>query len=376
MLPYLAASFGNPSALYEQGKRNYEALTSARERVAACLGASPNEIVFTSGGTESLNAGLRGIALAQRQAGIGAHVITTSVEHHAVLFTCNQLEEFGFEVTYLPVDSEGSVDPADVIRALRDDTVLVSVMLANNEVGAIEPLREIAARLRQKGESLGRRIPLLTDAVAAAGHLPIDIDELDVDALAISAHKFGGPKGGGVFYLRRGIPFLPQLTGGGQERQRRAGTENVPAIIGTALALELATNRLKTADAHLPMLTTRLVESLLRVPGSRLNGPREGRLPNNVNVSFAGVDGEALLLALDREGIAVSTGSACASATWEPSHVLMAMGVPAEYAAGALRLSLAGSNTEAEIGRAIATIAAAVTRLRGSSQSGASAAGG
>lgn len=376
MLPYLTAAFGNPSALYAQGKHSYEALTNARERVAACLGARPSEVVFTSGGTEGLNAGLRGIALAQRQAGIGSHIITTSVEHHAVLFTCNQLEEFGFEVTYVPVDGDGFVDPASVDAALRTDTVLVSVMLANNEVGTIQPMREIAARLRAKGESLGRRIPLLTDAVAAAGHLFLDVEDLDVDAMAISAHKFGGPKGSGILYLRRGIPFRPQITGGGQERQRRAGTENVPAIMGTALALELAAGRLKRGSEDMTVLTTRLSDALLRIPGSRLNGPSDGRLANNVNVSFAGVDGEALLRALDAEGIAVSTGSACASATWEPSHVLMAMGVPAEFASGALRLSLAETNTAAEIERAIAAVTAAVSKLRASGLAAATAAGG
>ncbi len=376
MLPYLTSEFGNPSALYTHGKRSYESLAAARERVAVRLGARPSEIIFNSGGTEALNAGLRGIALAQRQAGIGTHIVTTSVEHHAVLFTCNQLEEFGFEVTYLPVDGEGFVDPAGVGAAIRDDTILVSVMLANNEVGTIQPMRQIASVLRAKGEALGRRIPLLTDAVAAAGHLPIAVDDLDVDTLAISAHKFGGPKGGGVLYLRRGIPFLPQVTGGGQERQRRAGTENVAAIVGTAVALERATDRLEAGRAHVSALTARLTEALLRIPGSRLNGPAEGRLPNNVNISFAGVDGEALLLALDAEGIAVSTGSACASATWEPSHVLMAMGVPSDFASGALRLSLAESNSAAEVDRAIAAITGAVATLRGGAQPGATAAGG
>lgn len=376
MLPYLTSEFGNPSALYAHGKRSYEKLAAARERVAKRLGARPGEIIFNSGGTEALNAGLRGIALAQRQAGIGAHIVTTSVEHHAVLFTCNQLEEFGFEVTYLSVDGEGCVDPTSVASAVRDDTVLVSVMLANNEVGTIQPIQQIATVLRTKGEALGRRIPLFTDAVAAAGHLPIGVDDLDVDALAISAHKFGGPKGGGVLYLRRGIPFLPQVTGGGQERQRRAGTENVAAIVGTAVALDRATDRLEASRAHVSALTARLNEALLMIPGSRLNGPAEGRLPNNVNISFAGIDGEALLLALDAEGIAVSTGSACASATWEPSHVLMAMGVPSDFASGALRLSLAESNTAAEVDRAIAAITSAVATLRGEAQPGATAAGG
>ncbi len=364
MLPYFTEHYGNPSSLYGLAGRAFQAIAEARRSVADVLNAQPNEIVFTSGGTEAINAAIRGTAIAQRQAGMGNHIVTTLVEHHAVLHTCQYLEHIGFDVTYLPVDREGYVTAGSVGEAVTEQTVLVAIMLANNEVGTLMPVAEIAAELRRRSASLGRQIALFTDAVAAAGYVPLDVQTLDVDLLAVSSHKFGGPKGSGLLFIRRGTPFVSQLTGGGQERQRRAGTENVPGIVGTATALRLAEERRPAAADHTRRLRDTLRDRLLAIPDTLLNGSPDLRLANNLNVSFADVEGERLLLELDHAGIAASSGSACASSTWEPSHVLMAMGVPPAFAAGSLRLTLGYANTDDDVDYAARTIAKLVERLR------------
>jgi len=350
MLPYLRERFGNPSGTYALAREAQRALDQARRSVADVLGCRSTEVVFTSGGSESINTALRGVAFAQKKARVGDHVVTTAVEHHAVLHTCEYLEEFGLEVTYVPVDQHGLADPDEVVRAVNERTVLVSVMAANNEVGTIEPVAEIARALRERGRALGRRIPFHTDAVQAPGMLDLNVEALGVDLLSLSAHKFYGPKGAGVLYLRRGTPFLPQQSGGGQERQRRAGTEDVAGIVGTGVALRLAEEGREANSRGCRALRDRLSEGILtRIPGSQLNGHPERHLANNVNVSFRGVEGEALLARLDEVGIAASSGAACGSSTWEPSHVLIAMGLPLETAVGSLRLTLGPSNTKEEV---------------------------
>ena len=305
------------------------------------------------------------MAFAQEKARVGNHVVTTAVEHHAVLHTCEYLEKFGFEVTYVPVDRHGLVDPDEVVAAVNERTVLVSVMTANNEVGTIEPVAEIADALRERGRALGRRIPLHTDAVQAPGMLDLDVEALGVDVLSLSAHKFYGPKGAGVLYLRRGTPFLPQQSGGGQERQRRAGTEDVAGIVGTGVALRLAEEGREANSRACRVLRDRLSEGILaRIPRSQLNGHPERRLANNVNVSIRGVEGEALLDRLNGAGIAASSGAACGSSTWEPSHVLIAMGLPLEMAVGSLRLTLGPSNTEEEVDYLLGVLPDLVRSLR------------
>ncbi len=372
MLPYFGERFGNPSSLYGAARSAYGAIEEAREAVAGVLNCRLTEVVFTSGGTESVNAAIRGVALAQRQAGMGTHVVTTQAEHHAVLHTCQYLETVGFQVTYLPVDEFGAVTAEEVAAAVTDETALVSVMLANNEVGTINPIASIATALRALEPSVGQRIPFHTDAVAAAGYLSLDVGALDVDLLSLSSHKFGGPKGSGVLFIRRGTPFLPQVMGGGQERQRRAGTENVPGIVGTGVALAIAEDERSANVAHAARLRDRLIADLVAIPESRLNGPVD-RLANNVNVSFADVEGEALLMTLDAADLAASSGSACASSTWEPSHVLMAMGVHPRFAAGSLRLTVGPGTTDVEVAEASRIIAETVRRLRGEAPVGSAA---
>ncbi len=365
MLPYLGERFGNPSGTYGLAREAQRAVDKARRSVAEVLGCRPSEVIFTSGGSESVNSALKGVAFAQKKARVGNHIVTTAIEHHAVLHTCEYLEEFGFDVTYVPVDRHGLVDPDEVIEAISDRTVLVSVMTANNEVGTIEPVAEIARALRERGRALRRRIPLHTDAVQAPGLLDLDVDALGVDLLSLSAHKFYGPKGAGVLYLRRGTPFLPQQAGGGQERQRRAGTENVAGIAATGVALRLAEENRRANNSTCHSLRDRLAESIMSsIPGAHLNGHPEQRLANNVNVSFCGVEGEALLARLDEEGIAASSGAACGSSTWEPSHVLMAMGLPMEMAVGSLRLTPGSTNTEAEVDHVLRVLPRAVSSLR------------
>ncbi|HEY7294632.1 MAG TPA: cysteine desulfurase family protein, partial [Dehalococcoidia bacterium] len=350
MAPWQIARFGNPSALYGAGREAAAAIEAAREAVAAVLNCRPAEIVFTSGGSESVNAALKGIAFAQQFARLGAHLVVSAVEHHAVLHTCQYLERFGFETEYVGVDRSGRVDPDAVAAAVRDDTVLVSVMLANNETGTVQPIAQIADALRARAMTLGRQIPFHTDAVQAPRWLSVDVDALGVDALSLSAHKLGGPTGVGALYLRRGVPFLAQQTGGGQERQRRAGTEHVGGIVGLGAAMQIATAERPRNVPRAWALSERLVAGVqARTPGAIFNGDAAQRLPNIVNFAFPGADGEQLVLELDKRGVAASSGAACASVSWEPSHVLLAMGLPIEQATAAVRFSLGPETAEAEI---------------------------
>jgi cysteine desulfurase len=365
MRPYFEEQFGNPSSLHGLGAESAAAVDAAREAVAEVLNARSGEIVFTSGGSESVNTALKGVAFAQQLAGAGNRIVSTGIEHHAVLHTLDYLERFGFETVRLEVDAEGFVTPDQVAAAVDDQTVLVSVMLANNEVGTVEPIAEIAAALVERGRELGRRIPFHTDAVQGAGQLPLDVRQLGVDLLSISAHKFRGPKGAGALFLRRGTPFLAQQTGGGQERNRRAGTENVPGIVGMARALTIAETQRDDFVRHVTGLRDHLFQRCLaEIPGAVRNGPRTPRLPNNANVHFVGVDGQWLLDALDAVGIAASSGSACTTSSWEPSHVLLAMGADQDEAAGSLRVTLGMENTRAEIDFIVDQLARIVPELR------------
>ena len=369
MLPYLQEGAANPSALHAGGRRAHEGLERAREQVAAVLGAQPEEVVFTSGGTESINAALKGVAFAQRDAGGGAHLVTNEVEHHAVLHSMHYLERFGFEVEYVPVDGEGLVDPQAVAAAIRPDTALASVMYANNEVGTIEPIARVAEAVRERAGALDRRIPLHTDAVQAASSLPLEVDALGVDVLSLSGHKFGAPKGTGVLYLRRDVPFLEQISGGGQERQRRSGTENVAGAVALATALTLAQAEREGFARTTRELRDRLLAGLLAAcPDARLNGPPPGqpeqRLPHNLHLCFPGVEGEAVVRALDERGVECSAGAACTSTTWEPSHVLLAMAVPLELAIGSVRLTLSPAVTAEQVDYVVRELPAIVRRLR------------
>lgn len=363
MLPYFTQEYGNPSSLYRHAAAARQALERARETVAEILGARPNEVLFTGCGTESDNLALRGVAWALRRRAGGAptHIITSPIEHSAVLRTCEQLErEFGFRVTYLPVDATGLVDPDDVGRAIvPGEPTLVSIMYANNEVGTIEPIEEISRITRARG------VPFHTDAVQAGGSLDLDVDRLGVDLLALSGHKFYAPKGVGVLYVRQGTPLLPTQTGGGQERGLRSGTENVPYAVGLATALALAHTDRDAEAARQAALRDRLIRGILQgIPDTTLTGHPTRRLPNNASFCFAGVEGEALLLNLDLEGIAASTGSACASHDEAPSHVLTSMGVDTVLARGSLRLSL-GRGTHAEdVDRVLDVLPGIVERIR------------
>ena len=363
MLPYFGGAYGNPSSIYMLAQEARKAVDESRESLAHILGARRSEVVFTSGGTESDNAALKGVAFALRH--LGNHVITTAIEHHAVLHTCHQLEQFGFDVTYLPVDQYGLVDPDDVARAITDRTVLVSVMLANNEIGTIEPVPEIARLVKERARRLDRSIIVHTDAVQAAGYLDLDVRALGVDLMSLSAHKFSGPKGVGLLFVKRGTPFEPQQMGGGQERERRSGTENVPGIVGMAQALSLATQEREGVAAHAMRLRDIIVETIQeRVDQAYLNGHPTLRLPNNVNISFEAVEGESVLLGLDMAGICASSGSACSSASLEPSHVLLAIGRPADLAQGSLRITLGQENTEEDVEYLLSVLPGLVNRLR------------
>ncbi len=364
MLPYFSQIYGNPSSIYGLAQQSRKAVDQARQSVANVLGCRPTEVVFTSGGTESDNAAICGMGWAMRT--VGNHIITSSVEHHAVLHACEQLEQFGFEVTYLPVDSHGLVDPDDVGRAITERTVLVSIMYANNEIGTVEPVAEVGRLVKEVNRRERRSILFHTDAVQAPGDLELDVRALDVDALSLSSHKFYGPKGCGVLYLKRGTPFAPRQVGGGHERNRRAGTENVPGIVGTAAALRLAHEQRATTRAYLSKLRDRLAKGILNgIERVYLNGHPTLRLANNVNVSFEGVEGESILLALDFERICASSGSACSTGSLEPSHVLIATGMPPEIARGSLRLTLGPENTMEEVERVLAVLPTIVARLRG-----------
>ena len=365
MLPYQEERFGNPSATYALARQARSAVDDARRTVAQLLGCRTNEVIFTSGGTESINAALKGVAFAQQLARVGNHIVTSAIEHHAVLHSCQYLEKFGFEITYLPVDRDGLIDPNETARAMTEHTVLVSVMTANNEIGVIEPIAEIAQAVRERARELHRNIPFHTDAVQAANALDLNVDELGVDLLSLSSHKFSGPKGAGVLYLRRGTPFLAQQSGGGQERQRRAGTENVAAVVGTARALEIAQDGRASYAESCRRLRDRLLAGILaRLPDAQLNGHPERRLPNNVNISFPGTDARVMLRLLDEAGIAASAGSACDEETLEPSHVLLALDVPLPRAVGTLRFSVSTDTSEAEIDRLLALLPDMVEQAR------------
>ena len=365
MLPFLGEGFGNPSGAYALGKQAGRAVDEARRTVAETLGCPAREVVFTGAGTESINAGLKGVAFAQKFAGVGDHIVTSCIEHHAVLHSCQYLERFGFQITYVPVDSHGLIDPDEVARAVTDRTVLVSVMLANNEVGTVQPISEIARAVRQRARALRRPVPLHTDAVQGANALDLGVGGLAVDLLSLSAHKFCGPKGAGILYMRRGTPFLAQQSGGGQEGHRRAGTENVAGIAGTAVALRLAQEGRDEYERTCRSLAGRLTEGVLAsVPAATLNGHPERRLPNNAHFSFEGAESDTILSGLDRLGIAASAGSACTSATWEPSHVLVAMGLPLSKAVAALRLTVGPENREAELDYTLSVLPEVVATSR------------
>ncbi len=356
MLPYFTREYGNASSIYTLGRHAMQAIDRAREQVAEIIGSRPTEITFTGGGSESDNLAIKGLAYSAQKK--GNHLITSSIEHHAVLHTCQYLERFGFKTTYLPVDSYGRVDPGDVARAMTDQTILVSVMYANNEVGTIEPIAEIGQLCR------ARKIPFHVDAVQAGGALPIDVAALNADMLSLSAHKFYGPKGVGILYTRQGVRILPQMQGGSQERGKRAGTENVAGIVGAATALQLAYEDLPQVTPRLVALRDRLISGVLTIPGSQLTGHPTERLPNNASFIFDGVEGESILLSLDLLGIAASTGSACTSGSVDPSHVLLAMGYSPEQSRGTLRLTLGKDNSEADVDAVLAALPGIVEKIR------------
>jgi cysteine desulfurase len=368
MLPYLSDSWGNPSSLYAEAQEARKGLEAARRTMAGILGCKPQEIIFTSGGTESDDLALRGVAYASRRRGLpagrqGSHIVTSAIEHHAVLHTAERLEQEGFRVTYLPVDGEGFIDLAELERAVGEETTLVSIMLANNEVGTIEPIEEAARIVKEKN----RRTAFHTDAVQAVGTLDVSVDRLGVDLLSIGAHKFYGPKGVGALYVRTRTPLQPQLLGGAQEKNRRAGTENVAYVVGMAKAMELAYREFDARNAHYRALRDRLLDELpARVPRVHIVGPKDGsrRLSNSFSCCFEYIEGEAILIALDLQGVAASSGSACTSGSLEPSHVLTAMGLPQELARGSLRLTVGRGNTREEIDYLLEILPGIVSRLR------------
>lgn len=358
MLPYMSEIYGNPSSLHSEGQRAAEALADARRRIAGLLGAQENEILFTSGGSESDNQAILSAARLGERAG-KKHIISSGIEHHAVLHTLDRLKKEGFEITLLDTGEDGILQADQVARAIRPDTCLVTVMYANNEIGTIQPIKEIGAVCREKG------VLFHTDGVQAAGHIPIHVEEDHIDMLSISAHKFHGPKGIGALYARKGIPLISLIEGGAQERGKRAGTENIPAIMGMAEAFEEALEHLEEKNEKLTGLRERLIHGLSEIPHCILNGDRERRLPGNVSFCFEGIEGEAMLLLLDDKGICASSGSACTSGSLEPSHVLLAIGRPHEIAHGSLRLSLSEENTEEEVDYIISGVKEVTAYLRG-----------
>ena len=357
MLPYFSQMYGNPSSLHAFGQEAKHAIEEARYIVAQFTGAEQEEIIFTSGGTESNNAAIKGVAYARREK--GNHIITSKIEHHAVLEPCHFLEKKGFEVTYLPVDQFGLVYPADVKKAITGKTILISVMHANNEIGTIEPIAEIGKIAREKG------IYFHADAVQTLGHVPVNVNELNVDLLSASGHKLYGPKGVGILYVRKGVRILPFMHGGDQEQGRRASTHNVPGIVGFGRAVELAREEMTKEIEQLPMLRDKMIKGILdKIEYARLNGHPKERLPNNVNVSISYVEGESMLLNLDMEGIACSTGSACTSSSLEPSHVLAAIGLSHELAHGSLRFTLGRPTSEEDIDHVLTRLPVIVRKLR------------
>ena len=359
MLPHFTRDYGNPSSLYRFAQEGKTHLEQARAQVAACLNARPEEIYFTSGGTEADNWALRGVAeLMALKGKKTGHIITTAIEHHAILHTAQYLEKQGYEVTYLPVDGDGLVDPAAVEGAIRPDTILISVMAANNEIGTIQPIAEIGAIAK------AHKVLFHTDAVQAVGHIPVDVEAWNVDLLSLSGHKFGGPKGIGALYMRKLLRLPALIQGGGQEKGRRSGTENVPGAVGMAAALKEAAGRLPQESVRLSALRDKLIAGLSVLPYTRLTGHPMKRLPGTASFVFEGVEGEALLLHLDAKGICASSGSACSSASLDPSHVLLSIGLPHAIAHGSLRLSLGAENTEEDVDYILKEVPAVVAYLR------------
>ena len=357
MLPYMDSCYGNPSSLHSAGQRAKEALEEARARIAGLLGCAPAEIIFTSGGSEADNQAIRSAAALGARTG-KRHIISTAFEHHAVLHTLDKLKKEGFEIQLLDVHENGLVTTEEVAAAIRPDTCLVTVIYANNEIGTIQPIPQIGKICKEKG------VLFHTDAVQAAGHLAIDVKKENIDMLSLSAHKFHGPKGIGVLYARKGIALTNLIEGGAQERGKRAGTENIPAIMGMAAALEESCTDMEEKAKKLASLRDRLIAGLEKIPHSVLNGDRRMRLPGNVHFCFEGIEGEAMLLLLDDKGICASSGSACTSGSLDPSHVLLAIGRPHEIAHGSLRLTLSEENTEAEVDYMVQAVAETVTYLR------------
>ncbi len=358
MKPYFALKYGNPNSIHSFGQETRDAVEEARGKVAHLIGANPAEIVFTSGGTEADNYAIKGIAWANQNK--GNHIITSKIEHHAVLHSCRFLEKQGFKVTYLPVDKYGLVDPEEVKKAITDKTILVTIMHANNEIGTIEPIKEIAKIVKEAG------IYFHTDSVQTVGHIPIDVNDLGVDMLSISGHKFYGPKGVGVFYLKKGTKIVSLMDGGAQEKNRRASTENVPGLVGIGKAAELAEKRLaKGVEDRVVKLRDKLIKGIMdKIGNVRLNGHPTNRLPGNANLCFEFIEGESMLLNLDMLGVAASSGSACTSGSLEASHVLLAIGLPPEIAHGSLRLTLGKDNTEEEIDYVIGILPGIIEKLR------------
>ncbi len=357
MLPHLMGEYGNPSSIYGLGRSARMAVETAREQAAAVLGCLPGEIYFTSCGSESDNWAIKGVAEKMAEKG-KKHIITSAFEHHAVLHTCKHLEKLGWQVTYLPVGSEGIVNPADVESAIREDTALVTIMYANNEIGTVQPIPEIGAVCKAHG------VYFHTDAVQAVGHVAINVKEQNIDLLSLSGHKIHAPKGIGILYMKNGIGLPNFIDGGGQERNKRAGTENVASIVGLGKALEEANFQMGPRNSRVLAMRDKLIDGLLAIPRTRLNGSREHRLPGNVNISFEGVEGESLLLMLDLKGICASSGSACTSGSLDPSHVLLALGLPHEIAHGSLRLSINEWNTPEDIDYILQVVPEIITKLR------------
>ena len=358
MMPFFTEKFGNPSSFYGISRETKMAIDNARAQVAKAINCDPNEVYFTGGGSEADNWAIKGIATAHMKK--GNHIITSKIEHHAVLHTCEFLEKFGFEVTYLDVNEEGFVDLKQLEEAITDKTILVSIMFANNEIGTIQPIKEIGALCREK------KVLFHTDAVQAVGSVPVDVKEMNIDLLSLAGHKLYGPKGIGALYIRRGIRIDNLIHGGGQERGRRAGTENIPGVVGLGKAIELATENIEENRARLTVLRDKLIDGILeRIPYARLNGPRgDKRLPGNSNISFEFIEGESILLSLDFEGICASSGSACTSGSLDPSHVLLAIGLPHEKAHGSLRTTLGAASTEEDVEKLLNELPPIIERLR------------
>jgi cysteine desulfurase len=357
MLPFFTNNFGNPSSLYSLGRKTRSAIDIARERAAKAIGANMDEIFFTAGGSEADNWALKGIAYANRNK--GNHIITTEIEHHAILHTCEYLEKQGFRVTYLSVDENGLINLEELKNSITDETILISIMFANNEIGTIQPIEEISRIAHERG------VLFHTDAVQAIGNVKVDVKEMGIDLLSLAAHKFYGPKGVGALYIKKGTKIDNLVHGGGQEKKKRAGTENIPGIVGLGKAIELATENLEEHNAKIEAMRDRLLNGIMeRIPETKLNGHRERRLPGNLNVSFRFIEGEGLLLLLDQHGICASTGSACSSGSLDPSHVLLAIGLPHEIAHGSLRLSVGDLNTEEDVDYVLEALPKIVQRLR------------